>query len=55
VLKAYIEEKGAGRDEWNGNGVHVIGICIDFVGIFIIDLLVWRTFGFFNFWFFNVF
>ena len=39
MLREYIEEKGAGRDDWNGSSVHVIGICIVFVGIFIVDRL----------------
>ena len=39
MLREYIEEKGAGRDDWNGSGVLVIGICIVFVGIFIVDRL----------------
>ena len=38
-MREYIEEKGAGREDWNGSGVHVIGICIVFVGIFIVDRL----------------
>ena len=37
MLREYIEEKSAGRDDWNGSSVHVIGICIVFVGIFIVD------------------
>ena len=57
MLREYIEEKGAGRDDWNGSGVHVIGICIVFVGIFIVDRLGLEaidesqrgTFGFFYF------
>ena len=55
MLREYIEEKGAGRDDWNGSGVLVIGICIVFVGIFIVDRLGLEaidesqrgTFGFF--------
>ena len=39
MLREYIEEKGVGRDDWNGRGVHVIGICIVFVGMFIVDRL----------------
>ena len=39
MLREYIEEKGARRDDWNGSDVHVIGICIVLVGIFIVDIL----------------
>ena len=57
MLREYIEEKGGGRDDWNGSSVHVIGICIVFVGIFIVDRLGLEainesqrgTFGFFFF------
>ena len=63
MLREYIEEKGAGRDDWNGSGVHVIGICIVFVGMFIVDRLGLEainesqsgTFGFFFFFFFFYF
>ena len=63
MLREYIEEKSAGRDDWNGSSVHVIGICIVFVGIFIVDRLGLEvinesqrgTFGFFfSFFFFNL-
>ena len=61
MLREYIEEKGVGSDDWNGSGVHVIGICIVFVGMFIVDRLGLEainesqsgTFGFFYLFIFN--
>ena len=56
VQREYRRKRCRG-DDWNGSGVHVIGICIVFVGIFIVDLLGMEaidesqggTFGFFFF------